>query len=119
MNSGKLKATINRGTTKEISWTIDDPVTPELVQSIKRAGDAMDLDWLASPFLNAIELLLTKYEIEELEEKLYDENPEIIEISALSLQNPLKENSTQDMKTLVRLYLPVMVILLNKMKEKY
>jgi hypothetical protein len=110
-----LKAAINKGTEKEIVWSIDDPVTPELVHAIETAGDAMSLEWNKSPFMELVELLLTKFSEETLEEMMYDEDPEIIEIGALALKNPLNE-STENIEKMVRLYLPVMVVLLHKIK---
>lgn len=109
-----MKATINQGTENEISWSLDDPVTPELVFAIKKAGDSMNLNWFDSPFLEVIDLLLTKYDNDQLEEMLYDEDPEIIDLSCITLQNPMNKN--QNIETIVRLYLPVMIILLGKRK---
>ena len=110
-----MKAAINKGTDKEVAWSIDDPVTPELVQSIETAGNAMSLGWNESPFMELVELLRTKYSEEKLEEMMYDEDPEIIEIGALALKNPLNE-STENIEKMVRLYLPVMVVLLHRIK---
>jgi hypothetical protein len=110
-----LKAAINKGTDKEVVWSIDDPVTPKLVQAIEIAGDAMSLEWNESPFMELVQLLLTKYSEEILEEMIYDEDPEIIEIGALALKNPLNE-SAENIEKMVRLYLPVMVVLLRKIK---
>ena len=73
-----MKAAISKGTDKEVAWSIDDLVTPELVQSIETAGDAMSLEWNESPFIELVELLIMKYSVEILEEMMYDEDPEII-----------------------------------------
>jgi len=114
---GKMKATINQNTDYEISWSSEDAITPELVSRILKQGDEMDVDWSESPFYNVVELLLEKYTSGLLEEMLYDEDPELIEICLLILQNPMKsefEESDENLREFVRLYFPVMILLIPK-----
>jgi hypothetical protein len=109
-----MRATINQGLENEISWTIDDPITPDLVESIENAGDSKDIKWDTSQFTVAIDLLLTKYNPTEIEEMIYDEDPDIIDVCALALTNPLSETPNSNLKKMIRLYLPVMLVLLRK-----
>ena len=109
-----MKAVINPGKIGEITWTIDDQITPELVKNIEQAGDKLGINWSESQFMDALDLLLSKHEKNELEEMLYDEDPEVIEFITLVINNPLNEDVDKKLNKMVRLYLPVIIVLLNK-----
>lgn len=115
-----MRATINQNTDHEITWSSDDPITPELVYQILTEGDALHLDWSKSPFYNVIEILLEKYDSELLKEMFYDEDPELIDICVTILQNPLKtefETLEENLREIVRLYFPVMILLILKVSK--
>lgn len=108
------RATIHQGTIHEISWSADDPVTPQLVDRIKDAGDELQLDWLNSEFTPAVELLLEKMGKKELVERIYDEDSEIIETISLIILSPLTHDNTTA-KKMTRLYLPVILIIVDEL----
>jgi len=108
-----MKASIYQGTKYEISWSIDhDPITPELVERIEDAGRELSIDWKQNEFYPAIQFLLEKFSKEEIEAKIYDEDPDLIELIALTIQNPMKADTDQ-YSQFVRLYLPVILIILR------
>lgn len=106
----KLKAVINKNTPFEISWTLDDPVTPMLVENIKIAGDKIGTNWEELKFRTAVDLLLNKFDKNELLEMMYDEDQEVLEIATLAMSNPLT-GDMEELKRMVRLYLPIMIII--------
>ena len=108
-------ATINNGTEKEISWKIDEQITPELINHVRKAGKGKNINWTETEFAEPVEIILNKYEKEELKLRLYDEDPDLIEMVALILQTPENQNSLQNYKDFVRLYLPVIIILVDEL----
>lgn len=108
-----MKATIYQDTKYEISWSIDhDPITPDLIERIEDAGRELDIDWSNNEFYPAVELLLDHYTPKEIEAKIYDEDPDLIDLITLAIQNPLDEPNP-DFRQFVRLYLPVVMIILR------
>ncbi|MGB1981511.1 MAG: hypothetical protein ACPHQO_03475 [Candidatus Kariarchaeum pelagius] len=108
-----MKASIYNGTKYEISWSLDDTLTdPTLIRNIEDAGNEIDIDWKKNEFYSSIELLLEHYSKIELIEKLQDEDPEILEIIRLTLENPIAVNSPV-LEDFIRLYLPVMLVIVN------
>ena len=108
-----MKASIYRDTKYEISWSIDDdPITPDLIERIEDAGRELEINWKRNEFYKAVLLLLEKYSPEEIESKIYDEDPNIIELIALGIQSPLDQDSDHFI-TLAKLYLPVVIIILR------
>lgn len=93
-----------------ISWTLEDPITPDLIAKIRQAGELTQVDWFDSPFSEAVDILLEKWDFAEIEERIYDEDEEIIDFLALIVNNPLFDQS-QSLKEVIRLYLPVILIL--------
>ena len=111
-----MHAVINKGTDQEISWDLDEYITPELVDSIKKAGIKKNIDWTISPLYDLLELLLEKTTREDLEERIYDEDPQIVEIivSDLETYHFSTENIELQYKLeLGRLYLPVLLVILS------
>ena len=108
-----MKATIYQDTEYEISWSIEhDPITPELIDRIEEAGRELDIDWSKNEFYPAVELLLDHYSVEEIKAKIFDEDPDLIDLITLAIQNPLDEPN-DSFRTFVRLYLPVVMIILR------
>jgi len=113
-----MKATIYQDTKYEISWTIDDdPITPDLVNRIEDAGRELDVDWSKNEFYEAVLFLLDHFTADQIRAKIYDEDPDLIDLIVLALQNPMDEDDEQ-FKILVRLYLPVVLIILRQVEEK-
>ena len=107
-----MYASIYQGTKYEIKWSIDEAINPELVDRIREAGNEQQINWNDSKFTEGLELLCEKWTKSEIKDKLYDEDPDLIEILALVIQNPHEENH-ENSQILVRLYLPVFIVILD------
>lgn len=96
-------------------------ITPELVDQIEISGDQIDTNWLESPFCDIIDLLLEKYKLDEIEEMIFDEDPNIIDIGTLTLTNPIQEFENTEIEKVIRLYFPVLLVIIRKMRliDKY
>ena len=112
-----MKAIISKGSPDKISWSLDDPVTPELVDKIEISGDNTNTDWLSFEFFEIVSLLNEKYSLDEIEEMLYDEDPGIIELGSIILDKSLLTQGDQNLKDLVRLYFPVMQVIVRKLRK--
>lgn len=111
-----MHAVINKGTDQEISWDLEEYITPELVDKIKKAGIEKNIEWKDSPLFDLLELLLEKTSKEELEERIFDEDPQIVEliVSDLEVYHIHSESVDEDIKMeLGRLYLPVLLVILS------
>ena len=111
-----MHAVINKGTDQEISWDLEEYITPELVEKIKNAGIEKNVEWKESPLYDLLELLLEKTRKEELEERIFDEDPQIVEliVSDLEVYHVLSEKIDEDKKMeLGRSYLPVLLVILS------
>lgn len=112
-----MKAVINQGTDDEFSWTTDDAISPELINDIERVGEKQQVDWFDSPFFDAVQLFNEKYSLNEIEDMLYDEDPELIEIGLLAME-PF-DGHLDHKKSILRLYFPVMLVIVRKMRIYY
>jgi len=45
-----MKAIISKGSPENITWSLDDPVSPELVDKIEISGDKTNIDWFSFEF---------------------------------------------------------------------
>ena len=113
-----MKAIISEGTIEAFSWTIDETVTPELVDKIEKSGDNTNTDWLSFQFAEIVRVLSEKYSLEEIEEMIYDEDPEIIDIGALVLDQSFHIRKDENLDNLIRLYFPVMQVIIRKLRLK-
>lgn len=111
-----MKAIISKGTSEKFSWSIDDPVTPDLVDKIENSGDNTKTNWFSFEFFEIITLLQEKYSLDEIETMLYDEDPEIIELGAVILDKSLILEKNQNLEDLIRLYFPVMQVIVRKLR---
>ncbi len=107
-----MKAIINQGTAKEISWEIDEAITPDLVKSIEQAGKDKRIDWKDSPLYYLVKILLESISFDELEERMYDEDPEIVDLIRSELDTYSINSDEKNAEILARLYLPVMIVIL-------
>lgn len=109
-----VKAVINKDTPQEISWKIDEFITPELIAAIKKAGVEKNISWKESPLYDLVHILLDTFSYDDLEERMYDEDPEIIDLIEMELDtfnfSPEMVDGTDE---LARLYLPVMIVILE------
>lgn len=113
-----MKAIISEGTLESFSWTIDESVTPELVDKIEKSGDTSDTDWFSFQFAEIVIILNEKYSLEEIEEMIYDEDPEIMDIGLLVLDQSLHIKKDENLENLIRLYYPVMQVIVRKLLQK-
>ncbi|MHA2278751.1 MAG: hypothetical protein ACXAC2_23480 [Candidatus Kariarchaeaceae archaeon] len=113
-----MKAIISKGTSKSFSWSIDEPVTPELVDKIEESGDKTQTDWFSFEFFEVVNILNEKYSLDQIEEMIYDEDPEVIEIGSIVLDQSLLIQQDQNLADIIRLYFPVMQVIVRKMKKK-
>ena len=111
-----MKAIISEGTSEAFSWGIDEIITPELVDKIEKSGDNTGTDWFSFQFAEIVNILLEKYSLEKIEEMIYDEEPEIIEIGSIVLDQSLLIKKDQNLDDLVRLYFPVMQVIVRKLR---
>lgn len=111
-------AIISKGTSEKFSWTIDDPVTPELVDKIEKSGDNTNTDWFSFEFFEIVNLLQEKFSLNEIEEMLYDEDPAIIKLGSVILDKSLLTQNDQKLENLVRLYFPVMQVIVRKLRNR-
>ncbi len=111
-----MKAIISKGTSEKFSWSIDDPVTPELVDKIEKSGDNTKTDWFSFEFFEIVNLLQEKYSLDEIEIMLYDEDPEIIDLGVVVLDKSLLLEKNQNLEDLIRLYFPVMQVIVKKLR---
>lgn len=111
-----MKAIISKGSPENITWALDDPVSPELVDKIEISGDKTNIDWFSFEFFEIISLLREKYSLDEIEEMLYDEDPKIIELGSIVLDKSLLIENNQNMEDLIRLYFPVMQVIVRKLR---
>lgn len=113
-----MKAIISEGTSEAFSWSIDEAVTPELVNRIEKSGDITDTDWFSFQFAEIVNILLEKYSLDEIEEMIFDEDPEIIEIGVIVLDQSLLIQKDQNLEDLIRLYFPVMLVIVKKLRQQ-
>ncbi|MCE7734222.1 MAG: hypothetical protein GPJ54_05030 [Candidatus Heimdallarchaeota archaeon] len=113
-----MKAIISEGTLEAFSWTIDESVTPELVDKIEKSGDNTGTDWFSFQFAEIVNILGEKYSLDEIEEMIYDEDPEIIEIGSIVLDQSLIIKKDENLFNLIRLYFPVMQVIVRKLRKK-
>jgi len=111
-----MKAIVSEGTLQAFSWSIDEAITPELVDKIEKSGDNTGTDWFSFQFAEIVNILHEKYNLEKIEEMIYDEDPEIIEIGSIVLDQSLLIKKDQDLEDLVRLYFPVMQVIVRKLR---
>ncbi|MDH5403154.1 MAG: hypothetical protein OEY49_11730, partial [Candidatus Heimdallarchaeota archaeon] len=83
---------------------------PELVENIREAGNDLGIDWHSNMFAEAISLLLNKYNAKEIEERLYDEDNELIDFISTVINT--HNDDSINTKEIVRLYLPVLLVIL-------
>jgi hypothetical protein len=113
-----MKAVVSEGTSEAFSWTIDEAVTPELVDKIEISGDNTGTDWFSFQFAEVVNILNEKYSLDEIEEMIYDEEPEIVEIGSIVLDQSLLTQKDQNLEDLVRLYFPVMQVIIRKLRKQ-
>lgn len=121
-----MRAYINKDTPYELSWSIEDQITPELIDQIKDAGNELEIDWLKSPLGDILDILLTKYTKEKIIEMIYDEDETILELLEIDIINELSgwimtipQNNIDDVREFSRLYLPILLIILEMRNKKY
>lgn len=110
-----MRAVINQGTDKELSWDLEEYISPELVASIQMAGTEIGIDWEQSPLAELLDLLQDTYTYNQLQEMLYDEEPSVVAMiqSDLDTYHLGEVESREKQEELARLYLPVMIAILN------
>ena len=113
-----MKAIISEGTLEAFSWTIDESVTPELVDKIEKSGDNTGTDWFSFQFAEIVNILYEKYSLDEIEEMIYDEDPKIIELGYLVLNQSLTIQNDENLYHLIRLYFPVMQVIVRKLRQE-
>ncbi|MCY3412631.1 MAG: hypothetical protein INQ03_13420 [Candidatus Heimdallarchaeota archaeon] len=115
-----MRAVINQGTDKEIAWDMDDYVSPDLVNSIRMAGIEKNIDWSESPLYDLVEILLENQSIDELSERIFDEDPILQELitKELKLWNITQEDDEDKIRQLAHLYLPVLLVIAQEIDDK-